>query len=52
MAPGAAAKPEPVHCAAQPHPHPGAERALAHLHGLETALSGLVAPLRASAARA
>ncbi|MES4903991.1 MULTISPECIES: FUSC family protein [unclassified Streptomyces] len=30
---------------AEPHPHPGAERALAHLHGLEAALAGLAAPL-------
>ncbi|MFJ2558374.1 MULTISPECIES: FUSC family protein [unclassified Streptomyces] len=28
--------------------HPGAERALAHLHGLERALTGLSAPLRTS----
>ncbi|MGP3981705.1 FUSC family protein [Streptomyces sp. KR80] len=35
--------------AAEPHPHhPGVERALAHLHGLETALAGLAAPLRSN----
>ncbi|WFB11468.1 FUSC family protein [Streptomyces sp. LX-29] len=29
-------------------PHPASERALAHLHGLETALAGLAAPLRSN----
>ncbi|KUJ69654.1 hypothetical protein ACZ90_10035 [Streptomyces albus subsp. albus] len=31
---------------AEAHHHPGAERALAHLHSLEAALAGLAAPLR------
>lgn len=30
---------------AEPHHHPGAERALAHLHGLEASLTALAAPL-------
>ncbi len=33
------------HAAAPPH-HPGAERALAHIHDLEAAVSSLAAPLR------
>lgn len=36
---------EPTAPGAEPHHHPGAERALAHLHGLEVALAGLAAPL-------
>ncbi|KAK1183726.1 FUSC family protein [Streptomyces sp. NBS 14/10] len=36
---------EPTAPGAEPHHHPGAERALAHLHGLEAALAGLAAPL-------
>lgn len=35
-----------VHAA--PHHHPGAERALAHLHGLESALTALAQPVRSS----
>lgn len=34
--------------AAAPHHHPGAERALAHLHGLESALTALAQPVRSS----
>jgi hypothetical protein len=37
----------PAHAAAPGH-HPGAEQALAHLHGLEHALGALAAPLRGS----
>ena len=37
------------HSAARGH-HPGAEQALAHLHGLERALAALATPLRASSA--
>jgi hypothetical protein len=36
-----------AHPAAPGH-HPGAEQALAHLHGLERALVALAAPLRRS----
>ncbi|MFI1970864.1 hypothetical protein BLA24_07335 [Streptomyces cinnamoneus] len=39
--PGAATAPD-----AAPHHHPGAERALAHLHDLEAALASLATPLR------
>ncbi|MET8681872.1 FUSC family protein [Streptomyces sp. NPDC004647] len=41
----AAVSPAP---AAEPHHHPGLERALVHLHGLETALAELAAPLRSN----
>jgi hypothetical protein len=38
----------PAAPAAEPHHHPGVERALAHLHGLETALADLATPLRSN----
>ncbi|MGK5630913.1 FUSC family protein [Streptomyces sp. URMC 123] len=46
VAPGAEAGEALAALDAAPHHHPGAERALAHLHGLETALTRLAAPLK------
>ncbi|WKX73563.1 FUSC family protein [Streptomyces sp. XD-27] len=46
--PGREPSPASAALAADAHHHPGAERALAHLHGLETALTGLAAPLGAA----
>ncbi|MFC0602842.1 FUSC family protein [Streptomyces palmae] len=45
VTPGTAPAADPAH-ATEAHHHPGAERALAHLHSLEAALAGLAAPLR------
>ncbi|MDX2516081.1 FUSC family protein [Streptomyces stelliscabiei] len=42
-------RPAPAHAGARhPDRHPGAEQALAHLHGLERALADLAPPLRGS----
>ncbi|WP_431047359.1 FUSC family protein [Streptomyces sp. P1-3] len=46
--PGCEPSPASAALTADAHHHPGAERALAHLHGLETALTGLAAPLGAA----
>ncbi|MEU5051686.1 FUSC family protein [Streptomyces sp. NPDC021096] len=45
---GAPGAPAADPAAAAPHHHPGAERALAHLHDLERALAELAAPLLSS----
>ncbi|KOG87967.1 hypothetical protein ADK38_22445, partial [Streptomyces varsoviensis] len=45
VAPGDRADSPAAALAGAPH-HPGAERALAHLHDLEAALAALAAPLR------
>ncbi|TJZ58751.1 FUSC family protein [Streptomyces piniterrae] len=48
FAPGAETAAAPDAPAAAPHHHPGAERALAHLHSLESALTALAQPVRSS----
>ncbi|MFJ9848532.1 FUSC family protein [Streptomyces sp. NPDC101150] len=48
FAPGAEPAVAPAAPASAPHHHPGAERALAHLHGLERALTALAQPVRSS----
>ncbi|MEC4020228.1 FUSC family protein [Streptomyces sp. H27-D2] len=48
VAPGAEPHSTPVALAGVPHHHPGAERALTHLHSLEAALADLAAPLRSA----
>ncbi|MEV0375876.1 FUSC family protein [Streptomyces sp. NPDC050636] len=48
FAPGAEPAAAPAALAAAPHHHPGAERALAHLHSLESALTALAQPVQSS----
>ncbi|WXK80847.1 FUSC family protein [Streptomyces sirii] len=48
FAPGAEPAATPETPAATAHHHPGAERALAHLHSLESALTALAHPVRSS----
>ena len=48
FAPGAEPAATPTALAPAPHHHPGAERALAHLHSLESALTALAHPVRSS----
>ncbi|GGU49600.1 FUSC family protein [Streptomyces albospinus] len=48
FAPGPETADAPYGSAAAPAHHPGAERALAHLHGLESALTALAHPVRSA----